>query len=52
MRTVVLGQRPPELDEVIRRRQTLGQDLYDEMWEGSYVMAPAPSPAHGALQGR
>jgi Uma2 family endonuclease len=52
MRTIVLGQRPPELDQVIKRRQTLGQDLYDEMWEGSYVMAPAPNPAHGALQGR
>ncbi len=49
MRTVVLGPRPPELEAVLERRRALGQDLYDEVWEGEYHVAPAPSAAHALL---
>jgi Uma2 family endonuclease len=49
MRTVVLGPRPPELEALLERRHALGQDLYDEVWEGEYHMAPAPHPSHGLL---
>ena len=47
VKTVVLGPRPPELEALIRRRQGLGLDIYDEVWEGSYHVAPAAHPAHG-----
>jgi Uma2 family endonuclease len=49
VRTVVLGPRPPELEAVLERRRALGQDLYDEVWEGEYHMSPAPSAAHALL---
>ncbi len=42
MKTVVVGPRPAELEELVRRRHELGQDLFDEVWEGTYHMAPAP----------
>ena len=47
MKTVVLGPRPAELDALIARRQALGIDTFDEVWEGSYHVAPAAHPAHG-----
>ena len=50
MRTVVLGQRPRELDKLIERRRATGADRYDEVWEGEYHMAPAPHSAHGQLE--
>ncbi len=49
MRTVVLGPRPPELERLIQRRRELGIDTYDEVWEGSYHVAPAASAAHAYL---
>jgi Uma2 family endonuclease len=49
MRTVVLGPRPAELDALIARRQALGHDRYDEVWNGEYHMAPAPNQRHGDL---
>ena len=49
MRTLVL-EPPPELQSWLERRRALGQDLYDEVWEGEYVVAPAPRPAHADLQ--
>lgn len=52
MRTIVLGPRPAELDALIARRQALGQDTHDEVWEGEYHMAPAAHPWHAYLQGR
>lgn len=51
MRTVVIGPRPAELEALIERRRALGQDLYDEVWNGEYHMAPAPHPFHGFLDG-
>jgi Uma2 family endonuclease len=47
VKTVVLGPRPGELQALIERRKRLGIDLFDEVWEGSYHMAPAAHPAHG-----
>jgi Uma2 family endonuclease len=38
MRTVLLGKRPPEVE-----------DLYDEVWGGEYHMAPAPHGRHGQV---
>lgn len=49
MRTIVLGVNP-DVDAVIARRRRLGQDLFDEVWEGEYHMAPAGSGAHALLQ--
>ncbi|HEY1280391.1 MAG TPA: hypothetical protein VGF22_12020 [Acidimicrobiales bacterium] len=49
MKAVVLGPRPAELEELIRRRRKLGVDTFDEVWEGSYHLAPAAHPAHGYI---
>jgi Uma2 family endonuclease len=49
MRTVVLGNRPAELEALIARRRTLGQDTFDEVWHGEYHMAPAAHNYHGLL---
>lgn len=49
MTTVVLGQRPPELEDFLRRRRELGQDGFDEIWEGVYHVAPMAHPWHGYL---
>ena len=49
MKTVVLGPRPAELEELIERCRRFGQDLYDEVWEGTYHMAPAPHSDDGHL---
>lgn len=48
MRSVVLGERPPELEEFLERRRALGQDGYDEVWEGEHHAAPgAPVARRG-----
>ena len=49
MKTVVLGPRPAELQSLIERRHALGIDLFDEVWEGSYYVAPAPNAAHAYI---
>ena len=49
MRTVVLEPLPAEVAAFIERRKALGQDHLDEVWEGVYHMAPAPSKAHAYL---
>jgi Uma2 family endonuclease len=46
MKTVVLGDPPPVLVSLIAERRRLGQDTHDEVWNGEYHMAPAPSFAH------
>jgi Uma2 family endonuclease len=50
VKTVIAGVVPSEIEQLIKKRQQLGQDLYDEIWEGDYHMAPAPSNDHGYLQ--
>ncbi|MBO0835758.1 MAG: hypothetical protein J2P28_09590 [Actinobacteria bacterium] len=42
MSTVVLDPVPAEVEELIERRRALGLDLFDEVWAGTYHMAPAP----------
>lgn len=37
------------MEALIARRRALGQDLFDEVWDGDYHMAPAPSGRHGAV---
>lgn len=49
MRTVVLGDRPLELEQLIERRRALGLDHYDEVWEGDYHVAPEAHTRHGML---
>ena len=49
VRTVVLGDPPKELRAMIARRQALGLDTHDEVWEGEYHMAPAAHPFHGYI---
>jgi hypothetical protein len=49
VRTVVLGPPPPELAALIARRQQLGLDRYDEVWDGEYHMAPMAHSSHGWL---
>lgn len=49
MRTVVVGERPAELEALIRRRQELGQDGFDEVWEGDYHVAPNAHSDHGIV---
>lgn len=44
MRTVVI-EPPEELRSWLERRQALGQDRFDEVWEGVLHVAPAPHPA-------
>ncbi len=50
MKTVVLGDPPPPLEEFLARRRALGQDGHDEVWEGEYHVAPAAHPWHGYVQ--
>lgn len=46
MRTVILDPVSAGLDELLERRRRSGLDRLDEVWEGEYHMAPAPSHAH------
>jgi Uma2 family endonuclease len=39
------------VDQLIEERKRKGIDLYDEVWEGMYVMPSMPSNAHQALVG-
>src|SRR5207302_6718560 len=36
-------------DDLIRERQRLGNDRYDEVWNGVYVMPAMPNNAHQTL---
>jgi Uma2 family endonuclease len=49
VKTVVLGERPAELEAFLERRRALGQDGYDEVWEGVYHVAPMAHAWHGYL---
>jgi len=45
----VLGPPPPEIEVLIARRQELGLDRFDEVWDGEYHMAPMVHSSHGWL---
>jgi hypothetical protein len=47
VKTVVLGEQPPEIAAFLARRRALGQDRFDEVWEGDYHVVPGPHPWHG-----
>lgn len=49
MRTVVLGELPVELEQMIQRRRAQGLDTFDEVWEGTHHMAPAARFRHAYL---
>ena len=44
--TLVRDPQPKEFEALLERRRQLGQDRYDEVWDGVYVMNPAPSYEH------
>jgi Putative restriction endonuclease len=44
MRAVLIGR---QADELIERRHRLGQDRYDEVWDGEYHLAPEAHGYHG-----
>lgn len=46
-RVVVLDREQQRL--LLRRRRAMGGDRYDEVWNGVYVMSPAPDPEHQDL---
>ena len=52
MRTVVLGERPAELEALIARRRAIGADTHDEVWDGEYHIAPAAHGRHGRLEAK
>jgi Putative restriction endonuclease len=52
VRTIVLEPKPAVFEALLERRRALGQDLYDEVWEGDYHMAPAPHSSHGYVGGQ
>jgi Uma2 family endonuclease len=48
--TLVRDPQPAEFEAMLERRRRLGQDLFDEVWEGVVHMNPAPSGRHGDLE--
>lgn len=48
-RTVLLGEPEPAVAEWLEQRRALGQDLFDEVWEGEYHVAPAAHRRHGDI---
>jgi len=50
MPTLINDPAPPEIQRLIERRRELGQDRLDEVWEGVYVMNPAPHINHVDIQ--
>jgi hypothetical protein len=43
MPTLVRDPQPVEFEALLERRRRLGQDLYDEVWNGVLHMNPAPA---------
>jgi Uma2 family endonuclease len=49
-RTIVLGEPPVPLADWLAERRALGQDLYDELWDGEYHVVPVAHSRHGDVQ--
>ncbi len=39
----------PQIEAIIEQRRSLGQDRFDEVWEGEYHMSPGPSGPHAQV---
>ena len=50
MATLVRDPQPAEFKALLERRRRLGQDLFDEVWEGVLHMNPVPHSRHGRLE--
>ena len=50
MPTLVRDPQPAEFEALLERRRRLGQDLFDEVWDGVLHMNPAPAGRHGQLE--
>jgi len=48
--TFVRDPQPAEFEALLERRRRLGQDLFDEVWEGVLHMNPVPHSQHGRLE--
>ena len=48
--TLVRDPQPVEFEALLARRRQLGQDLFDEVWEGVLHMNPAPSGRHARIE--
>ena len=49
MATLVRDPQPAEFEALLERRRRLGQDLYDEVWDGVLHMNRAPAGRHGQV---
>jgi Uma2 family endonuclease len=49
MPTLVKDPPPAEFEALLERRRRLGQDLFDEMWDGVLHVNPAPHSRHGKV---
>ncbi len=49
-RTIVLGEPSTPLADWLATRRELGQDLYDEVWDGEYHVVPVAHRRHGDVQ--
>jgi Uma2 family endonuclease len=52
MPTLVRDPPPVEFRALLERRRRLGQDRFDEVWDGVLHMNPAPHSAHGKIDNR
>ena len=49
MPTLVKDPPPAEFEALLERRHRLGQDLFDEVWDGVLHVNPAPHSRHGKV---
>jgi Uma2 family endonuclease len=49
MQPVTFAAPPAEIGAWLERRRALGQDRFDEVWEGEYHVAPMAHSHHGAV---
>lgn len=52
MSSVLFRTRTPGVDALIEQRRRTGIDRFDEVWEGVYVVNPAPNLDHALLARR
>jgi Uma2 family endonuclease len=50
VKTVVIGPPPPELQQLVQRRRSLGLDRFDEVWEGNRHLVPVPGLGHAYIE--